>query len=51
MKLKRIVLYDRARPYASQEVILGDKLTCRLNQNLDDFERAPPDRNGHSTRS
>src|SRR5258708_39022874 len=51
VKLKCIVLYDCARPYASREVVLGDKLTCRLNQNLDDFERAPPDRDRHSTRS
>src|SRR3984893_7041654 len=51
MKLERIVLYDHARPDASREVLLGDKLTCRLNQNLDDFERATPDRDRHSTRS
>jgi hypothetical protein len=51
VKLERIVLYDRARPYASREVVLGDKLTCRLNQNLNDFERAAPDRDGHSTHS
>src|SRR3984893_2195117 len=51
MKLERIVLYDHARPDASREVLLGDKLTCRLNQNLDDFERATPDRDRHSTLS
>jgi hypothetical protein len=51
VKLKCIVLYDCARPYSSREVVLGDKLTCRLNQNFDDFERAAPDRDGHSTRS
>src|SRR5258708_12691997 len=51
VNLERIVLYDRARPYASREVILGDKLTCRLNQNFDDFECAASDRDWHSTRS
>jgi hypothetical protein len=51
VKLERIVLYDRARPYASREVVLGDKLTCRLNQNFDDFECAASDRDWHSTRS
>jgi hypothetical protein len=51
VKLKRIVFYNHARPYTSREVVLGDKLTCRLNQNLDDFERATPDRDRHSTRS
>jgi hypothetical protein len=51
MKLKSIVLYDRARPYASREVVLGDKFTCRLNQNLNDLECTPPDRDRHSTRS
>src|ERR1700676_1773817 len=50
MKLERIVLYDRARPYASREVVLGDKLPLRLNPNLDDFECAGPDRDWHSTR-
>ncbi len=29
MKLERIVLYDRTL-YASREVVLADKLTCRL---------------------
>jgi hypothetical protein len=51
MKLERIVLHDRARPYATHEVVLGDELTGRPNQNLDDFERAPPDRDRNSTRS
>jgi hypothetical protein len=26
-------------PYAGQELVPGDKLSCRLNQNLDNFER------------
>src|SRR3979490_2992549 len=51
MKLELISLYDRARPYASREVVLGDKLTGRLNQNLDNFECAASDRDWHSTRS
>ncbi len=51
MKLERIVLYNRVRPHACRQVFLGDKLTGRLNQNLDDFECAPPDRDGHSMRS
>src|ERR1700716_3587597 len=51
VKLQRIVLHDRARPYASREIVLGDELTGGLNQNLDDFERASPDRDRHSTRS
>ena len=51
MKLERIVLHDRARPYASREVVLGNKFTCRLNQNLDNFERATPDRDRHTTRT
>src|ERR1700674_387881 len=51
VNLKGIFFDDRARPYASREVVLGDKLTCRLNQNLHDVERAPPDRDRHSARS
>src|SRR5712672_54578 len=51
VKMERIVLYDCARPCTSREVVLGDKLTCRLNQHLDDFERATPDRDRYSTRS
>jgi hypothetical protein len=47
MKLKGIVLYDRARPHAIHEVVLGDELATRLNQNLDDFEREIPDRDGN----
>jgi hypothetical protein len=49
--MERIVLYDRARPCTSREVVLGDELTCRLNQNLDDFERATRDRDRYSMRS
>jgi len=51
VKMERIVLYDCARPCTSREVVLGDELTCRLNQNLDDFERATPDRDRYSMRS
>jgi hypothetical protein len=51
MKLERIVLYDRTRPYTSRKVVLGNKLTRRLNQNLDDFERTPPDRDWHTART
>jgi hypothetical protein len=51
VKMERIVLYDRARPCTSREVVLGDELTCRLNQNLDDFERATSDRDRYSMRS
>jgi hypothetical protein len=51
VKMERIVLYDRARPCTSRDVVLGDKLTCRLNQNLDDFERATPIETGTLARS
>jgi hypothetical protein len=51
VKLERIVLYDRARPYASREVVLGDEFTGRLNHDLDDFERATSDRDRNSARS
>src|SRR3981189_2916571 len=52
VKMERIVLYDRARPCTSREAVLGDELTCRrLDQNLDDFERATPDRARSSMRS
>jgi hypothetical protein len=51
VKLERVVLHDQARPYTSHEVVLGDKLTGRLNQNFDDFEGATSDRDRHSTRS
>jgi hypothetical protein len=51
VKLESIVFYDGARPNTSREVILGNELARRLNQNLDDLERASPDRDRHATRS
>jgi hypothetical protein len=51
MKLESVVLHRRARPNAIHEVVLGDELAGRLNQNLDDLERATADRDGNPTRS
>src|SRR5258708_18483146 len=49
VKLKCIVLDNRARPYATREIVLGDELAGRANQNFDDVERATADRDGSST--
>ncbi|HJZ15527.1 MAG TPA: hypothetical protein VJ251_08765, partial [Stellaceae bacterium] len=43
------VLDNRARPYATREIVLGDELAGRANQNFDDVERATADRDGSST--
>src|ERR1700740_2952462 len=49
VKLKCIVLDNRARPYATREIVLGDELAGRANQNFDDVECATADRDGSST--
>src|SRR5260370_4803723 len=49
VKLKCIVLDNRARPYATREMVLGDELAGRANQNFDDVECATADRDGSST--
>jgi len=50
VNLDLIFLDDRARPYTSHELVLGDELTGRLNQNRKDLERAVPQGNRDSTR-
>src|SRR5258705_10953224 len=49
VKLKCIVLDNRARPYATREIVLGDELAGRANQTFDDVECATADRDGSST--
>jgi hypothetical protein len=49
VKLKCIVLDNRARPYVTREIVFGDELAGRVNQNFDDVERATADRDGNST--
>src|SRR6267154_5876267 len=49
VKLKCIVLDNRARPYATREILLGDEFASRANQNFDDVECATADRDGSST--
>jgi hypothetical protein len=50
VNLQFILLHDRARPYPSHELVLGDELTGRLNQNRKDLERAAPQGNMDSPR-
>jgi hypothetical protein len=40
VKLKRILLDDRARPHALHEVELAHELAARLHENLNNLERA-----------
>jgi hypothetical protein len=42
VNLKRTFLDDRARPNPAEDFVLGDELTRRLSQNLDDVECAAP---------
>jgi hypothetical protein len=42
VNLKRTFLDDRARPNPAEDLVLGDELTGRLSQNLDDVECAAP---------
>jgi hypothetical protein len=42
VNLELIFLDDHARPHSSHELVLGDELTGRLNQNRKDLERAVP---------
>jgi hypothetical protein len=50
MNLELVFLDRRIRPYTCHELVLGDELTGRLNQNRKDLERAVPQGNGNATR-
>jgi hypothetical protein len=45
MKLERVFLDDRARPYVLHQAVLADELATGPNQNLEDLECAAPNRN------
>ena len=45
MNLERIFADHGTRPYAIHQIVLGDQFIGRLNQDLDEFERARAD--GH----
>src|SRR5260370_7425840 len=49
VKLKCIVLDNRARPYATREIVLGDELPGRPTPNFHYIDPPTPDRDGTST--
>ncbi len=50
VKMQGVFLDDCAGPDAVDEVVLVDELAARLDQNLQDLERAASDRNGDASR-
>src|SRR5271156_3311337 len=50
VNLKLTFLDDRARPNLAHDLVLGDELTGRPSENLDDVEGAAPQRDRNSMR-
>src|SRR5271165_2165652 len=48
MHLERVFLDDRARPNSAHQIVFGDELSSRPDQNLDDLERTSPDGNARA---
>ena len=48
MNVKRIFADDRTGPDAMHQFVFGDDFSRRPDKDLDDFERAPTDRDGRT---
>jgi hypothetical protein len=51
MNLERVFFDDGASPHAPHDLVLGDELTSRPNQRLNDLESATSDRHRGTARS
>lgn len=48
MHLERVFLDNRARPNSAHQILFGDELSSRPDENLDNLERTAPDGNARA---